>query len=111
MEGSKRTSRPRGSGEAEGDAGSSCDSDQGHDNEKDSGEGLRPHASDVPELTTAGDRPTAHPCDLKEALLPELRRLFGAGDYETPLPMAERLLAANPDDEKSAPWSRSGVRA
>jgi hypothetical protein len=48
------------------------------------------------------ERPTVHPGDLKEAVLPELRRLFAAGDYETALPMAEAVLATNPDAEVRA---------
>lgn len=54
------------------------------------------------ELRPQGERTTAHPGDIKEALLPELRHLFAAEDFETALPMAEGLLATNPDDEVRA---------
>jgi len=58
--------------------------------------------SSVEELRPKSERPTAHPGDVKEAMLPELRRLFIAEDYETVLPLAEGVLAASPDDEVKA---------
>lgn len=64
--------------------------------------GSRSAASEVKELRAQGERTTAHPGDIKEAVLPELRRLFASEDYETALPMAEALLATNPDDEVRA---------
>lgn len=64
--------------------------------------GSRSAASEVVELRSQSERTTAHPGDIKEAVLPELRRLFSAEDYETALPMAEALLATNPDDEVRA---------
>jgi hypothetical protein len=45
------------------------------------------------------ERATAHPGDLKESVVPQLRQLFAEGDFETLLPMAEALLASNPDEE------------
>jgi hypothetical protein len=57
--------------------------------------------SDFHELTVE-ERPTAHPGDLTQTVLPEVRRLFAAGDFETILPMAEALLASTPSDEVRA---------
>jgi hypothetical protein len=48
------------------------------------------------------ERATAHPGDLKESVLPQLRQLFAEGEFETLLPMAEALLASNPDGEVSS---------
>jgi hypothetical protein len=99
--GSKRTSRPRTPRVApEGNPCSARDSEQGSAR-RTPVKGSRASTSDVQELT-ARDRPTAHPGDLKEALLPELRRLLIAEEFESVLPMAEALLASNPDDEVRA---------
>jgi hypothetical protein len=84
-----------------GDASDTFDPEQ-RTSRKTPPEGSRISASDIQQLTPAGERTTAHPGDLKEAVLPELRRLFTAEDYETVLPMAEALLSANPDDEVRA---------
>jgi hypothetical protein len=58
--------------------------------------------SDFEELASVEERPTAHPGDLGQTVLPEVRRLFTAGDFETVLPMAEALLASTADDEVHA---------
>jgi hypothetical protein len=55
--------------------------------------------SEVASSVPPSDRPTALPSDLKSTLLPELRALFAAEDFETALPMAESLLEANADPE------------